>query len=115
MTVFDGSAVLTGLANHAVVFRPLTESSAQGELGRGAVMPGGAHGRTNVARHWSEWTALFGGHGPNLLSQHGGPKVVVTTAGRGNLRRMPAPGPRGMSGLMTSASPYGIDNDWSNL
>jgi acetyl-CoA acetyltransferase len=63
-------AVATGLANHVVVFRTLTESSAQGGLGRGAVMPGGAHGRANVARHWSEWTAPFGGRAPNLLSQH---------------------------------------------
>jgi acetyl-CoA acetyltransferase len=49
-------AVSTGLARHVLVYRTVTESSAQGAAGRGSVLPGAA-----TASGIGTWSAPFGG------------------------------------------------------
>lgn len=49
-------AVATGLARHVLVYRTVTESTAQGARGRGAVLPG-----AGTAAGYGEWSAPFGG------------------------------------------------------
>ena len=61
-------AVASGMARHVVVFRALKEGSAQVGTGRAGVIPGGSHGRTDTARHWSEWFAPFGAVSPVNLN-----------------------------------------------
>jgi acetyl-CoA acetyltransferase len=63
-------AVATGLVNHVVCFRTLTESSAQKGLGRGAMLVGGKNGTPTKLRHWSEWSSPFGAKPPNLMALH---------------------------------------------
>ncbi|MFC4942905.1 thiolase C-terminal domain-containing protein [Pseudonocardia sp. GCM10023141] len=50
-------AVSTGLARHVVVYRTVTESSAQGAAGRGSVLPGAEPAASGIG----EWSAPFGG------------------------------------------------------
>jgi acetyl-CoA acetyltransferase len=61
-------AVASGMARHVVVFRALTEGSAQAGTGRRGVIPGGANGRRHTTRHWSEWYAPWGAVSPTNLN-----------------------------------------------
>lgn len=51
-------AVAAGLARHVLCFRSVWEASAQGDKGRGAVMPGGGGGRFR-ASGFMQWTLPF--------------------------------------------------------
>jgi acetyl-CoA acetyltransferase len=62
------SVVAGGIARHVLVFRTVTESSAQQGRGRRAVVPGGAFGTRISQRHWSEWIGPYGGYPPNLVA-----------------------------------------------
>jgi acetyl-CoA acetyltransferase len=61
-------AVASGIARHVVVFRTVTESSAQQGKGRRAVVPGGEFGTRISERHWSEYIGPYGGYPNNLVA-----------------------------------------------
>ncbi|WP_019875983.1 thiolase C-terminal domain-containing protein [Sporichthya polymorpha] len=52
-------AISTGLARHVLVYRTVTESSVQGALGRGSVLPG-----LEQAGSYGVWSQPFGGISP---------------------------------------------------
>jgi acetyl-CoA acetyltransferase len=62
------SVVAAGVSRHVLVFRTVTESSAQKGRGRRAVVPGGELGTRISERHWSEWIGPYGGYPPNLVA-----------------------------------------------
>jgi acetyl-CoA acetyltransferase len=54
------AAVSTGLANHVVCFRTVTEASAQGDRGRSSVTAGGGGGGSFRAGSFMQWTLPYG-------------------------------------------------------